>query len=110
MHNVTVPDRPWIQAGIDICSLPKSEDDFVGIVIAIDYFTKWVKAEPIRDKTAESVSNFIYQLICRHGCLEIQINDQGRKFVNKVSTQLHTLTGTKQRITSAYHPQVISLF
>ena len=82
----------------------------MGKVVAIDYFTKWLEAEPFRDKSAESVSRFIYQLICRHDCFEIQINDQGREFVNKVSTQLHMLTGTKQRITSAYHPQVILLF
>ena len=43
--------------------------------------------------------------MCRHGCVEIQINDQGREFVNAVSTNLHELTGVEQRVTSAYHPQ-----
>ena len=33
------------------------------------------------------------------------INDQGKKFVNEVSENLHKMTGTEQRITSAYHPQ-----
>jgi len=110
MHSVPVPTSPWIQIGIDICSLPKSKEGYVGILVAVDYFTKWVEAEPIKNKTAETVSDFIYNLICRHGCFEIQINDQGREFVNKVSTALFTLTGTKQRITSAYHPQVLLFF
>ena len=47
--------------------------------------------------------------MCRHGCFQVQINDQGREFVNEVSTELHRLTGVKQRVTSAYHPQASGL-
>ena len=43
--------------------------------------------------------------MCRHGCFSVQINDQGREFVNSVSDEIHRLTGVQQRITSAYHPQ-----
>ena len=52
---------------------------------------------------------FLYKLMCRHGCFEVQINDQGREFVNGVCTCLYNLTGVEQRITSAYHPQSNSL-
>lgn len=106
MHNIPIPNKPWSQIGIDICSLPTSAEGYVGIVVAVDYFTKWVEASPIRDKTGATIAAFIYDLICRHGCFNIQINDQGREFVNSVSERLHSLTGVKQRITSAYHPQV----
>ena len=37
--------------------------------------------------------------------LKIQINDQGKEFVNEVSNKLLEMTGTEQRVTSAYHPQ-----
>ena len=40
-----------------------------------------------------------------HGCFEIQINDQGREFVNEVCKQLHELTGVEQKVTPAYYPQ-----
>ena len=40
-----------------------------------------------------------------HGCFKIQINDQGKEFVNEVSNKLLEMTGTEQRVTSAYHPQ-----
>ncbi|CAK9304747.1 unnamed protein product, partial [Gordionus sp. m RMFG-2023] len=36
---------------------------------------------------------------------KVQINDQGREFVNQVSNEYHKLVGTLQRVTSAYHPQ-----
>ena len=51
------------------------------------------------------MAQFLYEVICRHGCFEIQINDQGREFLNDVYTELHKLTGLEQRVTSAYHPQ-----
>ena len=41
----------------------------------------------------------------RFGCCEVAISDQGREFVNKVKDELLRLTGTEQRVTSAYHPQ-----
>ena len=47
--------------------------------------------------------------MCRHGCFEIQINDQGREFVNEVCKQLHELTGVEQRVASAYLPQANGL-
>ena len=39
----------------------------------------------------------------------IQNNDQGREFCNKVSESLFNITGTSQRINSAYHPQANGL-
>ena len=47
--------------------------------------------------------------MCRHGCFDVQINDQGREFVNQVCDELHKLTGVEKRVTSAYHPQANGL-
>ena len=69
----------------------------------------FAEAKPLKDKTAVSVARFLYELICRFGCFSTQINDQGREFVNSVSDELHRLTGVKQKITSAYHPQANGL-
>ena len=45
----------------------------------------------------------------RHGCFEIQINDQGRILVTEACKQLHKLTEAEQRVTSVYHPQANGL-
>ena len=37
--------------------------------------------------------------------MRIQINDQGKEFLNEFSENLDEMTGTEQRITSAYHFQ-----
>ncbi len=101
-----MPAKVMAQIGVDLMQLP-CVNGFNFIYVAIDYFSKWVEARPGERKDAVSVAKFLYEeVICRHGCPAIQINDQGRELVNAVSEQLHSMTGTKQRITSAYHPQV----
>ena len=108
LHCIPVPSEVMKQIGVDLCNLPEV-DGLKHVVIAIDYFSKWSEAKPLRDKGAPSVATFLYELICRHGCFSIQINDQGREFVNELSNHLHTMTGVEQRITSAYHPQANGL-
>ena len=66
-----------------------------------------MEAKPAHDKSAPTVVQFLYELICEHGRFAIQINDQGRKFVNKISDSLREMTGTRQQVTTynTYHPQ-----
>ena len=92
------------QIGVDICCLP-SVDEFEYPIVFTDYLSKWYEATPIHDKSAPTFAQFLYELICRHGSFAIQINDQGSEFVNEVTDELHSMTGTQQRVTSAYHPQ-----
>nr|XP_047129408.1 uncharacterized protein LOC124809380 [Hydra vulgaris] len=97
------------KVGVDLCSLPKNPEGYVGICVVVDYFSKWIEAKPIYNKSAEEVSRFLYELICRHGCASIQINDQGREFCYKVFENFLSFTGTCNFITLAYHPQAYGL-
>lgn len=108
LHSIPVPNEAMKQIGVDITSLPEI-NGYRYVIVAIDYFTKWSEVKALKDKTAVTVAQFLYKLICAHSCFQIQINDQGREFVNSVSDSLHRLTGVKQRITSAYHPQANGL-
>ena len=63
------------------------------------------EAKVVKDKSARTVAKILCEIICRHGCMRIQINDQGKEFVNEVSENLHEISGTEQRIISACHPQ-----
>ena len=96
------------QVVVDICNLPEV-DWYRHVMVLIDDFSKWSEAKPTEDKSAPTIAQFLYEVMCRHGCFEIQINDQGREFVNEVCKQLHELTGVEQRVTSAYHPQANGL-
>ena len=83
------------QTGVDLCSLPKISE-FEHVVVCIDYFPKWSEAKPTRDKSAPTVAQFLYELICKHGCFSIQINYHGRELVNEVFDNLDEMTGTRE--------------
>lgn len=108
LQSIPIPSKVMNQIGVDVCSLPEV-DGFQHIIVCIDYFSKWSEAKAVKNKSASTVANFLYEIICRHGCIKIQINDQGKEFVNQVAENLHKMTGTEQRITSAYHPQTNGL-
>ena len=59
----------------------------------------------IKDKSASTIVQFLCEVLYRHECMKIQINYQGREFVNEVSKVLHNMIGSEHRITSVYHPQ-----
>lgn len=106
MQPIAVQPEAFQRIGIDLVGpLPVTRDGYKYFATAICAYTKWVESEPLKDKCAITVAQFIYRIICRHGCFEIQISDQGREFVNQVSEELHKLTGVQHRMTSAYHPQ-----
>ena len=95
LKNIAVPSEVMKQIGVDICC-SLSVDEFEYFIVCIDYFSKWPGAKPIHDKSAPAVAQFLYELICRHGCFAIEINDQVREFVNEVADELHSMTGTQQ--------------
>ncbi|KAK3885100.1 hypothetical protein Pcinc_010651 [Petrolisthes cinctipes] len=106
LHSIPIKPQNMYQIDIDLCSLTMFSNGYVAIVMAVCYFSKWIEARYLKSKEAVEVARFLYEdIICHHGCVAIQINDQGREFVNSVSAELHMLTGTTQRITPAYHPQ-----
>ena len=110
LQSIPVNPDPFHQIGIDLIGpLPTTKEGYKYIVTAIDYYTKWTEAQPHKDKSACSVADFIYKIICRHGCFNIEISDQGREFVSTLSQNLHTLTGVNHRISTAYHPQTNGL-
>ena len=45
------------------------------IVTAVDYFTKWVKAEAIQIKSGIEVAGFLYCLQCRYRVTKIALTD-----------------------------------
>ena len=108
LQNILIPEGNMKQVGIDLTQLPEV-NGYKYLVVLVDYFSKWIEAEALTDKSARTVGFFFYKQICHHGCFEIQINDQGREFVNEISKGLYSKTGTIQRITSAYHPQANGL-
>lgn len=71
--------------GIDLIDAPRtSQSGNKYLLTQTDYFTKYVEAIPLPDKSADSVAKGLYSTYCRHGAPVHIISDQGREFVNQV--------------------------
>ena len=96
---IFLPLEVMAQIGMDICNLPEI-NGYKQLVVCVDFFPKWSETKPLKDKLAESVSFFLCEIICRHGFMVIQKNDQGRSFVNDVIAELHEMTSPRHFMTS----------
>ena len=51
------------------------------VVVAIDYFTKWVKAEAVASIMPVKIKEFIYKnIVCRYGVLYTIVSDNKTQF------------------------------
>ena len=74
---------PFQQWGIDFIGkiTNKSSRGHSWILVAIDYFTKWVEAIPTRNATSKVVINFILNnIIIRFGCPQKIVTDNDMCF------------------------------
>ena len=89
--NVLTAPWPFIMWGIDMIGeiRPISSNGHHFILVAIDYFTKWVEAASFASVTKNIVAQFIrYNLICRYGIPERIITDNGTNLNNTMITEL----------------------
>ena len=93
--------------GIDIVGpLPITREGNRYIVVAIDYFSRWPEARPLKTANAETVVTFIYEeIICRFGPPRILQSDRGTHFVNEVIRKLTKRFRVRHSLSSSYHPQ-----
>ena len=48
------------------------------LVVDIDYFTKWVEAEPLASIIQQNVKNFVWKnIVCRFGVPKVLVSDNG---------------------------------
>ena len=51
--------------GVDLVGLLKENNQFHYIITTVDYTSKLVETEPICDKSALSVAQVLFKLLCR---------------------------------------------
>ena len=88
LHTLTSP-CPFSVWGIDIIGniSPKSFSGHEYILVAIDYFTKWVETASYARLMAAKVTKFIRShIICRYGVPHELISDRGVHFRGEVDT------------------------
>ena len=89
--NVLTAPWPFAMWGIDMIGeiRPTASNGLRFILVAIDYFTKWVEATSYATVTKNVVARFIrHNLICRYGVPERIITDNGKNLNNNMIPQL----------------------
>ncbi|RVW82165.1 hypothetical protein CK203_050756 [Vitis vinifera] len=105
LHALTSP-WPFLVWDIDIIEKisPKSSNGHKYILVAIDYFTKWVEVVSYASLTMAKVAKFIRShIICRYGVPHELISDRGVHLRGKVDTLVQEY-GIQHHRSSAYRP------
>jgi transposase InsO family protein len=99
---------PFTKWGIDYTTCnPPSTRGHRYIIIAVDYFTKWVESMLTFKDDGETTSLFLFnQIITRFNVSREIVTDHGSHFHNKMMSQLTSNLGFRKEHSSPYYPQV----
>ena len=76
------------------------------LVVGMDYFTKWVEAEPLATITEKSIRSFVWRnIICKYGIPRVLVSDNGKKFDNSAFRDFCSELGIKNHYSSPTHSQ-----
>ncbi len=74
------------------------------IVVAIDYFSRWLKARLLKAANADTVVTFLYEkIICKFEALRILQSDRETHFINEVIQRLTKRFRIRHSLSSPYH-------
>jgi hypothetical protein len=98
---------PFCKWGIDFMTCnPPSSNGHKYIVVAVDYFTKWVEAMPTFNNTTDTTTCFFFNHVITHFGVPLHlVSDHGKHFENEVFVELSTKLGFTHEFTSPYYPQ-----
>ncbi|XP_022031334.1 uncharacterized protein LOC110932298 [Helianthus annuus] len=98
---------PFQKWAIDIIGpFPEGPGVVKYVVVAIDYFTKWIEARPLAKITGEQMRRFVLDnIICRYGVPKELVSDNGVQFAGKPFRSWCEQMHIHQVFTSITHAQ-----
>ncbi|KAK3028730.1 hypothetical protein RJ639_037753 [Escallonia herrerae] len=98
---------PFAMWGMDIMGpFPPATAQRRFVIVAIDYFTKWVKAEALATISEKKCEDFFWRtVVCRFGIPRVLVTDNGKQFDNPTFKTFCANLTIEQRFTSVAHPQ-----
>jgi transposase InsO family protein len=99
--------EPFTKWGIDYITYhPPSARGHRYIIVAVDYFTKWVEAMPTFKDDGETTTLFLFnKIIARFNVLKEIVTDHENQFLNKMMSELTSKLGLRQEHSSPYYPK-----
>ena len=98
---------PFTVWGIELIgALPTGRGGAKYAVVAVDYFTKWVEAEPLVNIKAKQITTFVNKyIVCRFGVPYKIISDNGTHFEGGMFEEYCQEKGIKRSFSAIVHPQ-----
>ena len=97
---------PFAQWGLDIVGpFPKAAGNNSYLLVDIDYFTKWVEAEPLANIRDVDAKKFVWKnIVTRFGVLYTLISDNDLQFYSKSFRRYCCDMGIKNRYFTPAYP------
>jgi hypothetical protein len=106
-HQVDCPHMATSTLGLDIVGpLPTAQGNLKFTFVAVEYFTKWIKARAVSTITSKTTQKFFWQnVVCRFGVQSELTVDNDKQFDSQDFRDFCLSIGTKLAFASVYHPQ-----
>ncbi|WRX30245.1 Integrase [Theobroma cacao] len=107
--NVLTSPWPFSMWGMDVIGLitPKALNGHRFILVAIDYFTKWVEAASYANVTQKVVCKFIQkEIICRYGLPKKIIIDNASNLNGSMMKEIYAKFKIKHHNSVPYRPKM----
>nr|GEV25000.1 reverse transcriptase domain-containing protein [Tanacetum cinerariifolium] len=102
---------PFYKWGIDIAGhFPEGPGKVKFLIVAIDYFTKWIEARPVETITGTQVKKFVWDnIVCRFGLPGEIVSDNEKQFGDNPFKDWCEKLNIRQCFAFVKHPQANGL-
>nr|GEU48532.1 ribonuclease H-like domain-containing protein [Tanacetum cinerariifolium] len=88
------------------CSMHSAQGKVKFLIVAVDYFTKWIEAKPVATITGNQIKKFTQDnIVCMFGLPGKIISDNGKQFRDNPFKDWCEKLNIKQRLAFIKHPQ-----
>jgi hypothetical protein len=103
----TIPlNWPFALWGLDMVGPFKTAPKgLTHLLVAVDKFTKWIEAKPIKKLNGSSTIKFFNEIIVRYGVPHSIITDIGTNFAKGIFAEFCSQKGIRLDLASVAHPQ-----
>lgn len=108
LQPLPIPEQVWDCVTMDfVTALPKTAAGYDAILVFVDRLSKMVHIAPTTEEvdTSGLAQLFVDHVIKHHGFPKEVLSDRGSTFVSTMWTEVMRITGTQQKLSSAYHPE-----
>jgi hypothetical protein len=88
------------------CLMSAAQGNLKYAVVAVEYFSKWIKAKALATITSATIQKFFYQsIICRFGVQRSITIDNATQFDSEAFRTFCSPVGTNIHFASVRHPE-----